>query len=82
MGVIPTTNILDETAAGFYVEVLLCSDKHAPLPLGGIEGIAAVVKGFRDMAPLLKLAVQNPIYTGAISEHIAISRANFGTQVS
>lgn len=82
MGVIPATNILDETAEGFYVEVLLCGDKHAPIPLGGVEGIAAVIKGFRDRATLLKIVVQNPVYTGPISEHIAVSKANFGADVS
>lgn len=82
LGVTPSTKILDESATGFKTEVYLCGEKGT-ISLGGIEGVAALYKIFRDMphfAPFY--TTQKFEYGGPVADNIIVTKANFGSEVS
>lgn len=56
MGIVPATKILDpENARGFYVEVYLSGEKTSPLPLGGVQGLAALFSTLREISEFSKI---------------------------
>lgn len=83
VGILPTTELLDETAPPFLAEVFLCGDKGSPLPLGGIEGAAQLFNIIRNMPQFAPMYTnQKSNYNGPIGVNIVLSRANFGNEVT
>lgn len=80
MGIVPATKILNEDAEGFHLEVHLCGEKSAPLPLGGIKGMAALFSTIRSIPEFSKVER----YTSNIqpSTNILISTVKFADEVS
>lgn len=79
IGVVPATKILNDAARGFYLEAYLCGDKNAPVPLGGISGIAALYDTIRQL-PAFK---QYPVLNSGVepSDNITISSCDFSEEV-
>lgn len=71
MGVVPATKLLAADAPGFYFEAMLCGEKSSPLPIGGIQGMAALFAAIRDIPIFSRV---NPSKHGIEgSENIEIS---------
>lgn len=80
MGLVPASKILDENARGFYFEAYLCGEKNAPLPLGGLQGMAALFETIREIPEFSKV----PRCPSGIerSNNILISTVKFADDVS
>lgn len=80
MGIIPETKILSPEAPGFHFEVYLDGEKCAPLPLGGVVGLAALLTTIRDIPEFSKIP---PIaFDVEAGENILISTTSFAKDVS
>lgn len=80
VGVVPASKILDESAPGFHFEAFLCGDNAASLPLGGIEGLAALFHTIREIPAFSRVPTFNH---GIEHEHnITISTVAFANDVS
>lgn len=67
-------------ATGFYFDVFLHGEKCAPLPLGGISGLAKLLSTIRELPVFSK--VDELEYDGDIGENVRISTVTFAQDVS
>lgn len=79
VGVVPATKILNDEARGFYMEAFLCGDKSAPLPLGGINGIASLFHTIRQLPGFKQFPVVQTVVEP--SDNITIESCNFAEEV-
>lgn len=79
MGIVPSTKILSPEAPGFVFEAFLAGEKAAPLPLGGIEGLATLFATIREIPAFSRMpAIDHEVKNG---EHIEISTVEFAKNV-
>lgn len=79
MGVVPAVKILDANSTGFYFEVFLGSDKCAPVPLGGLRGLATLFDTIREIPVFSKVPpVKHEI---DLDDNIEISSTEFAKNV-
>lgn len=83
IGVFPATKLLNENAPGFYFEALLCGDKSAPIPLGGLPGLNSLFATIRQIPKFSHLPnVSSSNFNQEISSNITISVGDFADDVS
>lgn len=80
VGIVPATKILNDTARGFHLEAYLCGDKNAPVPLGGIAGLAGLYDTIRQLPPFKQYPALNTHVEA--SDNITISSCEFAEDVS
>lgn len=80
MGIVPATKILASDARGFYFEAYLCGEKNTPIPLGGLQGLAALFATIRDIPEFSKIPRLSTIIEP--SNNILISTVQFAEDVS
>lgn len=80
MGIVPAVKILDVNNPGFHFEVFLGSDKCAPVPLGGLQGLATLFDTIREIPVFSKVPpVKHEV---PLDENIEISSTDFAKNVS
>ena len=79
LGVVPAYKEVDSDGDDFFFEAYLCGDKSAPLPLGGIEGIASLIFAIRQIPSFTRVLPVNHGITA--SENIEISTVSFAKNV-
>lgn len=80
IGVIPSTTILNDDAKGFFMEAYLCGEKVAPLPLGGLHGLAALFNTIRQLPNFQQYPVG--IVSVEPSDNITLETCKFSEDVS
>lgn len=70
-GIVPATKILDAEADGFHFEVFLCGEKSSPIPLGGLNGLAALFDAIREVPAFSRVPSSKHGVKG--SENIVLS---------
>lgn len=79
MGVVPASKILGPEAPGFHFEAFLAGDKCAPVPLGGIQGMATLFSIIRQIPAFACIpTIDHGLEVG---EHIEISTVEFAKNV-
>lgn len=79
LGIIPSSKLLGEDAAGFHFETFLCGEGKPSLPLGGIEGIASLLSTIREIPEFTKVVPSTHGITP--NENITISTVEFAGDV-
>lgn len=80
MGIVPATKVLSPDAPGFHLEVYLDGEKCAPLPLGGVDGLATLFATIREIPAFSRMPPTN--HGIPIGENIEISTVEFAKNVS
>lgn len=55
MGIVPAAKLLDAEAPGFHFEAVLGGEKSSPLPIGGVQGMAALFGAIRKILIFARL---------------------------